>query len=244
MNDLSHVELDLAKVAPAEGTPESAPWREGWSGCLLHGFGASAHDLVGVAPPLGLARRWLFPHAPVPITVAGMSYGRAWFPRDGESVEQALFGGYFLQLRTLVPEGLRRAADEVRRLLDAQGVDWSRLVLGGFSQGAMVAAEILRQGIVDRGRSLPAAVILFSAALVAEPWWRERSVSAPVEAPPPVFQSHGSADAVLAFREGEALRDAITSLGVPVEWAPFGGRHEIPAETIAAAAGFLRRALP
>ena len=244
MSDLSHIELDLANVTPADGTSESPAWRETWSGCLLHGFGASAHDLVGVAPALGGARRWIFPHAPAPVTVAGMSYGRAWFPRDAQSLEQALFGGYFLQLRSLVPDGLRRAADEVRRLLDDQGVDWSRLVLGGFSQGAMVGAEILRQGIVDASLPLPAALVLFSGSLVAEPWWRESDASKLAQSPPAVFQSHGTADAVLAFAEGEALRDTIASLGVPVEWAPFEGRHEIPTATIGAAARFLRGLLP
>ncbi|MCG8478843.1 MAG: hypothetical protein MI724_07095, partial [Spirochaetales bacterium] len=233
----------LAGVTPPEGTHESPPWHEGWSGCLLHGFGASAHDLVGLAPRLGVAKRWLFPHAPVPITVAGMSYGRAWFPRDDESVEQALFGGYFVQLRSLTPEGLRRAADEVRNLLDARGVDWSRFVLGGFSQGAMVAAEILRQGTVDRRLPLPAAVVLFSGALVAEAWWNERPASPSPEYRPAVFQSHGTSDAVLPLSEGRALRDAIISLGFSVEWSPFDGRHEIPPPTIGGAAAFLHRAL-
>ncbi len=243
LSDLSHVELDLSGVTPPGGTHDSPGWREGWSGCLLHGFGASAHDLVGLAPQLGLARRWFFPHAPVPVTVAGMSYGRAWFPRDTESLEQALFGGYFIRLRSLVPEGLRRAAEEVRQLLDAHGVDWSHCVLGGFSQGAMVAAEILRQGVVDRRLPLPAAVLLFSGALVAEPWWKSSPTAPPLRYAPAVFQSHGTSDAVLALSEGEALRDAITSLGIPVEWSPFEGRHEIPSVAIDAAAGVVHRAL-
>ena len=148
----------------------SADGRE-FTGVLLHGFGASAQDLVPLGPALGAAARWIVPHAPVPITVAGMSYGRAWFPRESDALEQAVFGSYFQDLRRIEPPGLQIAADAVRRLIDTQEVSWDDLIIGGFSQGAMVAAEILRQGAVDGDRPLPAAVVLFSGALIAARWW-------------------------------------------------------------------------
>lgn len=236
---LDAVELDLAGVA------RTAPWDAQWSGCLLHGFGASAQDLVSLAPGLGGAQRWVFPHAPAPINVAGMAYGRAWFPRTEEELQQALFGGYFLSLRRLEPAGLAQAAWEVRRLVEGRNLAWETLILGGFSQGAMVVAEILRQGLENSKLPLPAVTILFSGALTAESWWTGLSTAGRSPGPhgenlPRVFQSHGTQDPVLPLREGEALRDTLTAAGFSVDWHQFNGRHEIPEQVIAAATGCIR----
>jgi phospholipase/carboxylesterase len=266
MPRLAAIDLDLAEVPSARGSIDPA-----WTGCLLHGFGATANDLVSLAPELGLAQRWIFPHAPAPITIAGMSSGRAWFPRDESQLEEALYGGYFGNLRHLEPQGLHDAAFEVRELLAQRGVDWSRLILGGFSQGAMVTAEILRQSVADPSLPMPAAAILFSGALTAARWWqglaRDGSAAAvegpggasadipggapadipgrpaaPAPSPAPrIFQSHGDVDPVLPMEEGLALRDALTSAGFAVEWFPFHGRHEIPPQAIAAARALIVR---
>lgn len=236
---LEAVELDLADVARATS------WDAGRSGCLLHGFGASAQDLVSLAPMLGGAQRWVFPHAPASITVAGMAYGRAWFPRTEEELQQALFGGYFLSLRRLEPAGLAQAAWEVRRLVEGRNLAWETLILGGFSQGAMVVAEILRQGLDNPKLPLPAVALLFSGALTAESWWTGLSTAGRSPGPhganlPRVFQSHGTQDPVLPLREGEALRDALTAAGFSVDWHQFTGRHEIPEPVVTAAAEFIR----
>lgn len=215
------------------------PFAGDYTGCLLHGFGASAQDLVGVAPSLGCAQRWIFPHAPVPISVAGMSYGRAWFPRESSSLEAALFGTYFQSLRTLEPDGLNHAAWEVRALIASLGIDWSRLVLGGFSQGAMVCAEILRQAAADHALPVPAAVLLFSGALVAESWWD--GVHFAATPAPVVFGAHGTSDAILPIAEGRALRATIEAGGIPVTWYEFDGRHEIPDAAITRARELLPR---
>jgi len=234
MTPLAHVEIDLAR---------SDRWRSNVDCdcvvCLLHGFGASAQDLVPLSAEIGVARRWLFPHAPVPIGVAGMSYGRAWFPREKSDLEAALFGGYFLSLRSIEPPGLTEAAWEVRSFLEDQGIDWGRLVLGGFSQGAMVVAELLRLAVVT-GTTLPRGAILFSGALVAESWWREahRTAGDGSTGPPgsvsdrllpPVCAFHGRRDSILPYAEGEALRDQMRASGFAVEWNEFDGGHEIPA---------------
>jgi phospholipase/carboxylesterase len=203
--------------------------------CLLHGFGASAQDLVPLSGEIGTVRRWIFPHAPVPISIAGMSYGRAWFPRTESEMERALYGGYFLSLRAIQPAGLVEAAREVRSLVDDLSIAWDDLVLGGFSQGAIVAAEVIRRAVADGG-PFPRAVVVFSGALVAEQWWREtrsgaNSSTAPLRLPP-VCAFHGAHDAVLPYAEGEALRDALESLGFSVEWNRFEGGHEIPASAV------------
>lgn len=236
MRDLSHVELDLASV------PDARPWSIHWSGCLLHGFGASAQDLVSLAPELGGGQRWLFPHAPVPISVGGMSYGRAWFPRDAGDLQAALFGGYFQQLRSVEPDGLSQAAWEVRSLIDRSGLDWTRLILGGFSQGAMVTAEILRQACADPSLPMPAVALLFSGALIAERWWDNLRVP-PGQRVPLLVQAHGHDDPVLGLTEGQALADVLERAGFVPRWVGFSGRHEIPSVAVDAAREAIRTAL-
>lgn len=227
MSDLAFVELDLQSMAV------STRWAENWTGCLLHGFGASAQDLVPLVPALAGARRWILPHAPMPITIAGMAYGRAWFPRDEGTMQEAVYGGYFRSLRQVEPEGLRHAATEVRKLLTDRGVDWSRLILGGFSQGAMVTAEILRQASEDPSQPAPAVALLFSGALIAEAWWTPRSGAEGTDnLPRLVIQSHGTDDPVLPYSEGEALAEALRRRGITPEWIPFSGRHEIPESVV------------
>lgn len=244
MTALAHVEIDLSRAAG-----RSRPVESELVVCLLHGFGASAQDLVPLSAEIGIARRWLFPHAPVPINVAGMSYGRAWFPREKSDLEAAMFGGYFLSLRAVEPPGLTEAAWEVRSFLEAQRISWDRLVLGGFSQGAMVAAELLRLAVVT-GASFPRAAMLYSGALVAQSWWTEAHRAADDRSTetlasrsgqplPPVLAFHGRRDSILPYAEGEALRDELQGLGFSVEWNDFDGGHEIPDYAIGRSAEFI-----
>lgn len=209
---------------------------------LLHGFGASAGDLVDLAAALDDvvgAERWVFPHAPVPIEVAGMSYGRAWFPRDPHSLHAALYGDYFQDLRTIETPDVALAAEAVRGLMAALGVVWSRVILGGFSQGAIVTAEVLRQAVAGVGET-PRAALLFSGALIGQRTW-EQSVGphAPIAAKTPVFQSHGRADTVLHFEQAVALRAAVERCGYTVSFHEFTGGHTIDQSTLHAARSFL-----
>ena len=213
--------------------------------CMLHGFGASAQDLVPLASEVGLGHRWLFPGAPVQISVAGMYQGQAWFPREPEELEKALYGGYFLSLQTLQPPGLAGAAEQVRQMLDHRGVQWSQLVIGGFSQGAMVCAEILRQALRD-GLPMPAAAVILSGALVARSWWdgvppvgqqgRGRVL-------PRVYQAHGRSDRILPLEEGRALTGILEDAGFSVTLQEFSGDHSIPAEVVAGLRRFLQENL-
>lgn len=234
---------------------------------LLHGFGASAADLVDLADPIDAAIRhafdcgshdpvrYIFPHAPVPIEVAGMSYGRAWFPRDPQSLHAALYGGYFQDLRGLEDPAVAEAAHAVRALIEDCGADWRRVVVGGFSQGAIVSSELLRQAV--DGAPAPRVALLFAGALIGAKDWaataqRCRSARQVVDAPqqagaPPrytaVFQSHGRQDSILPFEQGVALSEAITSLGYALHRHDFVGGHTIDSTTIAALCAWLSSTL-
>ncbi len=209
-------------------------------GCLLHGFGASSDDLAPLGPLLGSDLQWIFPQAPYPLQIGELIHGYAWFPGDEQQRREALYGRYFHDLPSLKPPDLAIVAVQVVREIEGTGVPWSRVVLGGFSQGAMVSAEIIRQGMLYQ-RPLPAGVLLFSGALIARPWWDE-VVQVPVpklRRQVPVLLSHGTEDSILPLSAGIALKEVLHSAGCSVTEHIFSGGHEIPGEVVNRATQFV-----
>ncbi len=197
---------------------------------LCHGFGAPGDDLVPVAdelfdlrPELAGKVRFVFPEAPLSMADLGLGPGRAWWMLAPEHLAaiQAQDVPAMLKMRHETPEGLTRA----RRLLMAlvaeltreTGLPYGRLVLGGFSQGAMLATDVAL-----RLEEPPAALAVFSGTLVNEAEWAER---APRRKGLRVLQSHGRADPLLPFANAEALRDLFTGAGLAVDFRPFDGGH-------------------
>jgi phospholipase/carboxylesterase len=203
---------------------------------LLHGFGAPGDDLVPLWRVLDVPpeTRFVFPAAPLSLASEGYGPGRAWWRIDMMALQR---GGP--RLTKTVPPGLVEARGAVDEVLDRIEIDWavpsSRLVLGGFSQGAMLSLDVaLRRTQALRG------VALMSGSLIAEDEWRGLIAG---RGPLKVFQSHGEADPLLPFVIAEQLRDLLRSSGSDVVWCPFRGAHEIPPVVLAGLGKFLRTAL-
>jgi len=198
---------------------------------LLHGFGAGGDDLVPIGDELGVPSvRFVFPAAPLEL---GGLYGeaRAWWLLDLAKLERELASGTPRDRRTEVPQGLPQVREQVGRFLDDLMARFSippdRLVLGGFSQGAMLSLDVALHREIK-----PAALLLMSGTLLAESEWTPRMSGL---AGVPVVQSHGRADQLLPFSVAEVLRDQLREAGAIVEWVPFVGGHEIPRAVLAAA---------
>ena len=191
---------------------------------LLHGFGATADDVYPIGEmPQAASFYGLYPQAPKKIVVSGQTLGRAWFPREDTELSQAVFGSYFSSLEALDPPGLVESGREVRELLESEAGRSERPVIGGFSQGAMVAIETAL-ALARNGRP-PAAMLLFSGALIAGDRWRnELSRLEGV----PVFQSHGTADPILDPVQGAALGEALDNAGCRRLFYEFDGTHTVP----------------
>jgi phospholipase/carboxylesterase len=205
---------------------------------MLHGFGAPGDDLVALAGEVAAPVRWVFPEAP--LELAGV-YGdaRAWWLLDLELLERELAAGSPRDRRDEVPDGLPAARDHVTRLVDQLkarfSIDDAQLVLGGFSQGAMLALDVA----LHRDTA-PCAVVVMSGTLLAEAVWQPRMARL---AGVPVVQSHGRADPLLPFFAAELLRDKLRAAGAAVDWHPFIGGHEIPRAVLAAVGELLRAKL-
>jgi phospholipase/carboxylesterase len=107
------------------------------------------------------------------------------------------------------------------------------VVLGGFSQGAIVASEV-----AFRSKLRLSALILLSATLVDEPSWESHFGQ---RRDLPVFIAHGRADAVLPFEAADRFRQKLETAGISVTWRPFEGGHEIPAVVVGALNEFIQR---
>ncbi len=186
---------------------------------LLHGFMGTPDDLAPFARSLGVQGRFVFPEGCVDLAPFDLQ-GRAWWPVDVDGRAEALSRGP-RDLGQFVPEGLGAAREHLDGVLDELDRQWSGpLVLGGFSQGAMLSCEVA----LTTPRPL-AGLVMFSGALITQGTWRSRYASRPGLR---VFMSHGRRDHDLSFAAAESFQRELAAAGLDVTWCPFDGGHEIP----------------
>lgn len=222
MNDEAQRPVRRPIAGPGFGPKDGG--RPRWLCVLLHGIGADGNDLIALAPLLADVlpeARFLAPHGPEPCDMAPM--GRQWFSLLDRS-EAALAAG------------VRRAAADVEGFaggaLADLGLGAERLILAGFSQGAMTA---LFAGL--RRAASPAAILAFSGALIAP-----AALAAEIRCRPPVCLIHGDADEVVPADSATVAEKALAEAGVPVECHVLEGLgHGIDEAALALAADFLRR---
>jgi phospholipase/carboxylesterase len=205
---------------------------------LLHGFGAPGEDLVGLWRVMDVPEgtRFVFPAALLSLAAEGYPAGRAWWRIDMMALQRGE-----ARLTTEVPAGLDRAREAVEEVVDHVKRDWkvpsSRIVLGGFSQGAMLSIDVALHH-----KNPLAGVAVLSGTLIAENEWLGLLGALPKPLPP-FFQSHGSSDPILPFSRAELLRDTLRKAGLDVTWCPFRGGHEIPPTVLGGLGSFVTRAL-
>jgi phospholipase/carboxylesterase len=222
-------------AGPGDGDGKSDGGDAAVTCVLLHGFGAPGDDLVSLAEVIDAPVRMVFPAAPLEL---GGLYGdsRAWWLLDLARLEDELRSGVPRDRRGEIPDGLVEARDRVTQFLDQLAARFAiapgRLVLGGFSQGAMLSLDAALHRPAP-----PAGLILMSGTLTAEAAWQPRMAGL---AGVPVVMSHGRNDALLPFHIAEILRDQLIAAGAVVDWQPFPGGHEIPPAAIDAAGALLR----
>jgi phospholipase/carboxylesterase len=229
------VKIDLVEIAGLTTRVTGGPADAALTVVLLHGFGAPGDDLVSLGEYMGVPARYVFPEAPIEL---GGLYGdsRAWWRLDLAKLEADLRSGAIRDRRTEIPDGLVPARDQLNRFLDQLAARYAiedrQLVLGGFSQGAMLSLDVALHRAAP-----PAALLLMSGTLLAESEWGPRM---PTLAKVPVMQSHGKNDPLLPFSVAELLRDKLRTAGAVIDFVPFAGGHEIPPAVLAAAAKLLR----
>lgn len=189
---------------------------------VMHGRGADANDLAGIAPmidgPAGY--RFLFPNAPKAWEAApGMTFGFTWFdglPPDATSLHTA---------RNRLGEFLDAA---LQRFPTPAG----KVVLAGFSQGALMALD------VGLRRDDLAGIVAMSGAL------HERDLpelSSGKERR--VLIIHGTLDEMINVNLARRARRVLESHGLDPEYHEFPMGHQVTQQSMAVAGEFIRKCL-
>jgi phospholipase/carboxylesterase len=200
---------DAVVLAPASPAAASVIW--------LHGLGADGHDFVPIVPELALPAeppvRFVFPHARVrPVTLNMGMRMRAWYDiqsltAEGRSDEA----------------GVRESVAVLNRFIEAEratGVDASRIVIAGFSQGGAVALHAALRyparlaGILGLSCYLPLAATL--AAEIAD-----------ANRMTPILLCHGQYDPMVPIELGVMARDWLRGSGYTVEWKEYPMQHQV-----------------
>jgi phospholipase/carboxylesterase len=206
-----------ARIRPAAGDPVGAL-------VLLHGRGADEHDLFPLLDLLDPERRLVgaTPRGPISLPPGG----RHWYALGGiPTPDPATFHATY-------PE----AAGWLDGFLSDHGLPADRLVLGGFSQGAVMSYAL---GL-GRGRPRPAAITAFSG-FVPRVEGFELDLSQPL---PPVAIGHGTLDPVIEVRWGRDARQLLEEAGAQVLYRETPMGHSIDPTFAREVAHWLEGALP
>ena len=204
--------LYTAHVPPGDGPHPTV--------LMLHGWGASAHDLLGLAPILHRGGALvLSPQGPVAFELApdqapGM-LGYGWWPiTPDREIDEGAFDAARGHVRRFLDEACQRYP-----------IDRRKIVVLGFSQGGVMAYDLV---LGDPERF---------AGLVALSTWMPGHVD---DATPqqeglqnfPTLVVHGTKDPMIPVERAQDTRQRLLARGVNVQYREFEMAHEISQEAL------------
>jgi phospholipase/carboxylesterase len=205
-----------ARTRPAAGDPAGAL-------VLFHGRGADEHDVFPLLDALDPERRLVgaTPRGPLLLPPGGAH----WYVLGGIGTPEA----------TTFHASLDAAAEWVDSLVAEHGVGHDRLVLGGFSQGGVIAYSL---GL-GAGRLRPAAIVAFSSFIPTVEGF-SLDLSSPL---PPVAIGHGTLDSVIEVEWGRRAREVLERAGAEVLYRETPMFHQIDPDFAREVSDWLRSVL-
>jgi phospholipase/carboxylesterase len=224
--------LSGPSLPPASGEPATSVV------VLMHGYGASGNDLIGLAPFFAqVMPQTVFyaPNAPEPWE-GGAGGTFQWFglsDYDPDLMRRdplrmgATFNGMVMGAEKAAP-ALNQYLDQI---LEHLKLTTSRMVLLGFSQGTMMALHV---GL--RRPEQLAGILGFSGALIAAD-----RLAGEIKSRPPVTLVHGEDDPVVPVQAMAEVEKALSVVEVSVEtYAIPGLQHSIDGNGAQIGAAFLK----
>jgi len=196
---------------------------------FLHGYGADGANLLGLADPLApLMENTTFIAPDAPEKCVANPFGYQWFPipwLDGSSPEEA-------------EAGIERATADLNgfidQVLEDEGISPENLGIIGFSQGTMMALQVLPRRAEPVG-----GIVGFSGRLM-----EAERLSEEVKSKPPVMLVHGDQDDVVPPASLEQAARALASLEFEVyAHMSEGTAHGIAPDGLEFAVQFLKEKL-
>jgi phospholipase/carboxylesterase len=206
-----------ARVRPAAGEPDGAL-------VLFHGRGADEHDLFPLLAALDPERRFVgaTPRGPLSLPPGGAH----WY----------VLGGIGTPEPTTFQASYSAATEWLDGFLAEHRLGHDRLVLGGFSQGGVMAYSL---GL-GRGRPRPAALTVFSSFIPSVPGF-ELELSPPL---PPIAIGHGTQDPVIGVEWGRQAREILEAAGADVLYRETPMSHQLDPQFVAEVAAWLAGVIP
>lgn len=197
----------------------------------MHGLGADGNDFTSIVPELNsltsLPLRFIFPHAPLrPITLNQGYVMRAWF-----DVSSLRFKG------DIDHRGIDESVKLIETLIEKErkaGIPAEKIILAGFSQGAMMAlVTTLRYpdrlgGVLALSGCLP-----FEQELDKESNNSHKSI--------PIFLAHGTEDLVVPYALDVETCELLKKYDYSVEWHSYQMGHSVCDEEIKDIGNWLKK---
>lgn len=185
---------------------------------LFHGFGADAKDLASLQELMNFQKpcNWLFPNGHLSVEIAPGYTGRAWW--------NIRMTDLMLDWTELRPQGMQNAVEKAFKMFSSMKFEWKNVIIGGFSQGAMLATELFL-----KAPETPAGLICLSGTLLNKTDWQQ---FAPNRKGSNILLSHGEADQILPHKGSIQLQKFFEENDIKTQFASFRGGHEIPMHVI------------
>jgi phospholipase/carboxylesterase len=193
---------------------------------LMHGRGTSEHDLAGLFDLLDPEARLHCAAPRGPLQIPGQP-GNHWYVVERVGYPDPPTFEHSRQLLARWLEGY----------LGSVGVAADRAVLGGFSQGTVMAYAL---GL-GKGSPVPAGILALSGFVPTVAGWEP---DLETRRGLPVFISHGSRDPVIDVAYARAARELLERGGLDVSYRESPAAHQIDGPTIDAAREWLESAIP
>lgn len=187
----------------------------------LHGLGATSNDFAPIVPELGiqdeLGIRFVFPQAPdMPVSINNGMVMPAWYDISMMDLMKRADADGIINSSNIITDMIN---DEI-----AMGIDPSKIVIAGFSQGGVIA--------IDAGIRFPstlAGIMALSTYIPVRDTLKnaEQNGSGDMS----IFYGHGDFDPVIPIEQAQSAKTFLEEIGYTVEWHTYPMEHSVsPAE--------------
>ncbi len=180
---------------------------------LMHGIGSNEADLFGLTPYIPTDFHVLSIRGPVSLGGSAFAWFAVQFTPTGRIVDEEQEA----RSRGILADTISLASTQL-------GVATDDVIVGGFSQGAIMSVSML----LTKPQLFSAAMALHGRFM---PQINSAIPAASEFAGKRIWVSGGTDDNVVAFSESATIRDRALALGIDVTFREYPGAHEIrPAE--------------